>query len=85
MLSATIINRCRQLATNSRTEYMADHPGQTPDAEGGSGPEIQGFFTADWRTLRQEGAQEGDKAACRERWEESFFELVSAGGSEGGT
>ena len=85
MLTSTITTRCRQLAIDSRTEYLAEHSGKTPDAEGGSRPEIQGYFTADWRTLRREGAQEGDKAACRGVWEESFFQLVPAGGNEGGT
>ena len=85
MLTSKITTRCRQLAIESRAEYLAEHPGRIPDAEGGSQPEIQGYFTADWRSLRREGAQEGDKAICRGVWEEAFFKLVPAGGSEGGT
>ena len=82
MLAGNLSTRSRELAARSRIEYQSDH-GKQPDAEDGSRAEIDGYFTADFRTLRQEGAGQGDRAACRAIWEEAFFQLVPAGGIEG--
>jgi hypothetical protein len=86
MLSSRIITRCRELASESRTKYISDHgKDPSPESVGGSLPEIEGYFTADFRRLCQQGAQEVDRAECCEIWEQSFFQLVPAAGNEGGS
>ena len=78
-MNATLTTRCQELARASRTEYMQEHGGQAPK-QGQLAKEIEGFLASDWRELKRAGATAADQEAARECWEESFFQLQTAGG-----
>jgi hypothetical protein len=79
MLSNALIDRCKQLAANARTEYQSDH-GVPPQFEGPNQGEFEGYYIGDWRMLRREGADAADRTRCREIWQENFFGLVTPSG-----
>jgi hypothetical protein len=79
-MEAKLIERCRELAADSRKEYLADHKGVAPQIDQNVG-ECDVLFQVDWRTLRREGAAAEDRIACRTEWDAVFFALQLAGGN----
>ncbi len=77
MLSADLVQKCRALALDALVEYKADHGGQAPRI-GQTSAEIEGYFQADFRALRREGATGDDRAAARSEWEACFYALEPA-------
>jgi len=72
VVTADLLMKCSALAADSQTEYRADHGGIAP-RQGQGMSELEGFFQADWRQLRREGATILDQPVIRKTWEAVFF------------
>jgi hypothetical protein len=80
MVSQAISDRCRQLALDSRAQYESNH-GIPPQIEGPNQAEITNYFTTDWMAMCQEGAALEDKHTCHQIWLDSFFAMITVGGT----